>query len=172
MNLRAALEPILSLDLVNWTGLPTATLDQFDTLFGPPVERIESTLGYYPATRYRYQTEHGAYELVVWVREGTAVMIETLKTPDVSILVALPKPSAVLANEILIPDAYAHEYLYCTNGLVLTVAQPYSESGTNRIVRCRGIKPLASVEEFGPAYYQAFDDQVQWANVISGDCRA
>ena len=170
MNLSTALEPMLQIDPLNWNGLPSATMEQFDALFGPPVEETDSTLGYHPATRYHYRAEEGVSELIVWAREGLAVMVETVKTPDVTVLEALPEPNAVLANEILLPDAYAHEYLYCSRGLILTVAQPYHENVANRIVRCRGIKPLASVEEFGPAYYQAFDDQVQWANVPSGGC--
>ena len=76
----------------------------------------------------------------------------------------LPAPDAVLAHEILVPGHYAHEYLYCTRGLVLTVAQ--SLQGNERhIARCRGMAPLAAPREFGPDFYLAFEDRVSWARL-------
>jgi len=162
MNLKAALESMLYIDLANWRGLPGAIAEQFDELFGEPYEREETMLGCFPATRLDYAVNYPAQMLSVWVRDGIAVMVEIQKKPDISILGVLAEPSAVLPNEIILPDAYPHEYLYCDIGLILTVAQPYDVRENKYIARCRGVKKLANAREFGPTYYQAFDEQVRW----------
>lgn len=166
MTLRAALDPILHADVLHWQGLPTASVAEFDALFGTPAERAEATLGYHPATRHRYPYADTP-GLVLWSRDGVAVMFEAPVTPPLPVLDALGTPDRVLPHEILVPDAYAHEYLYCARGLVLTVAQAL-RGGADRIVRCRGIRPLTGPTEFGPAYYRAFEDQVQWSPLDVG----
>jgi hypothetical protein len=149
---------------VNWRGLPEASRAEFDALFGPPRDEQEATLGDRPARRLEYVDAESA-GLIAWERAGRVVMIESTVRPPVSVIAELPAPSAVLAHEILIPGAYAHEYLYCPTGLVLTVSQSLERNGTERIVRLRGVAPLARVEDFGPAYYRPFDDQVQWSDL-------
>ncbi|MEK6677153.1 MAG: hypothetical protein AABZ47_16050 [Planctomycetota bacterium] len=161
MNLQTSLEPILRVEPARWQGLHRATVAEFDALFASPEESIDAVLGYYPATRRRYRTNTGQ-GLMLWARAGEAVMVETLVQPAASVLNELPNPCAILAHEILVPDAYAHEYLYCAIGLVLTVAQPLRGDVPFRIIRCRGVKPLASADEFGLDYYCAFEDQVRW----------
>lgn len=166
--LLTALEPLLSLDPARWTGLPDATVAQFDALFGPPDERIDTVLGAYPASRARYRHDGAAHGVLMWAREGMAIMVQTVMPPDSAVLGELPEPDAVLAHEILVADAYAHEYLYCAAGLVLTVARVLRGSTPDRIVRCRGVKPLERIEVFGPAYYLAFEDRIQWAGLDAG----
>lgn len=168
LNLLAALDPMLRIDPLAWRGLPQATVAEFDAFFGAPEESVESVLGYYPATRRHYLSAATAQGLVLWARAGEAIMVETAAPPPVAVLASLPEPSAVLAQEIFIPEAYAHEYLYCSIGLVLTVAQAFGGEVPSRIVRCRGVKVLVSPEEFGPAYYRPFEDQVRWA-VLTGE---
>jgi hypothetical protein len=163
MTLRDALDPMLHLEPARWTGLPEAEIAQFDALFGPPVDRQAVVLGHYPADLSVYRTDEAARGLQVWARDGVAVMVQTMAKPDASVLATLPPPSAVLAHEILVDDAYAHEYLYCPVGLVLTVAQAYRGDTPDRILRCRGTRALASVDDFGPAYYLPFEDQIRWA---------
>lgn len=162
MTLHAALDPLLRLELACWSGLPQACVAQFDALFGAPEDLREDMLGSYPASHKRYRTDGTAGGLSVWVRDGIAVMVQTLQPPDAAVLATLPEPTAVLAHEIQLPDAYAHEYLYCPVGLVLTVAQAYRKGRPLRVVRCRGTRPLKGVGDFGPAYYQALEDQIRW----------
>lgn len=166
MSLRQVLDPIVRVDPVRWKGLPPVTESGLETLFGEPKERAESVLGYYPATRCLYRLPVSGQGLVAWLRDGEAVLVETLSQPSVTVLERLPAPSAVLAQEILVPDAYAHEYLYCTVGLVLTVCEPLSGEGPDRIVRCRGLRPLADPSDFGPEYYCAFENQVRWETAL------
>ena len=162
MSLRKSLIPMVHVDPVNWRGLPRSIVSDFESIFGPPEESLGTVLGYYPVTRYLYRSVEDHQGLVLWARTGEAVMVATLTQPPVSVLEELPDPCAVLAHEILVPGAYAHEFLYCQVGLVLTVAQPLSGDGPNQIVRCRGINPLTSPAEFGPAYYCSFEDKVLW----------
>lgn len=173
MTLRDAIEPMLRVDPLRWHGLPRVTVADLDALLGAPEESAEAILGYYPALRRRYRAASGAasadHGLVAWARTGEIVMVESLVQPAASVLEALPEPSAVLAQEILVPDSYAYEYLYCAKGLVLTVAKPLRGKATSRIVRCRGVKPLASAAEFGPDYYRPFEDQVRWAERVGGN---
>jgi hypothetical protein len=163
VTLRAALEPMLRADPARWRGLPPTTVAALDALLGAPEESLHGVLGYYPANRRRYRDAATGEGLVAWARDGAVVMVETLAPPDVAVLAALPQPAAVLEHEILVPSAYAHEYLYPETGLVLTVAEPLRGGGPKWIVRCRGVAALASPEAFGPAYYRAFDDQVRWS---------
>ena len=163
MSLQAALDPMLCVEPTRWRGLPQVTVAELDALLGAPDESVDAVLGFYSATRRRYRPGATGQGLAAWARDGAVVMVETLASPPASVLEALPEPSAVLAHEILVPDAYAHEYVYCDIGLVLTVAQPFRDGEPNRIVRCRGVAPLNSPAAFGPAYYRAFEDQVRWS---------
>lgn len=160
-ELRGAVAPLLAGDLPGWRGLPPASVAEFDAVFGPPEDQREEPLGAWPAVRRTYRDAQGR-ALMLWSREGAAVMLEAGTLPDVSQLAQLPAPDSVLPHEILLPGHYAHEYLYCRAGLVLTVAQPLRE-GTLHIARCRGIAPLAAVQDFGPGYYLAFEDRTSWA---------
>ena len=169
MRLADALAPMLRLDPAAWVGLPEATVADFDELLGPPAAFEETTLGSYPARRRRYEAGGASDGLILYSRGDRAVMVETPRPPPLSALAALPEPDAVLARELRLPDAYPHEYLYCATGLVLTVAVPLGtieddedEATPNGILRCRGIRPLARVEEFGPDYYLPLDRRVRW----------
>jgi hypothetical protein len=53
---------------------------------------------------------------------------------------------------------------YCTDGLVLTVAEPLGGDGPTAIARAGGIAPLASPHAFGPAYCLPFADQIRWSS--------
>ncbi|MCB2008136.1 MAG: hypothetical protein KDH93_24220 [Rhodoferax sp.] len=161
-DLRHALDPLLRLDLPRWHGLPQASGAQFNALFGAPDALRQVMLGACPALHRHYRTDAAAGGLHVWLRDALAVMVQTVRAPDATVLAALPEPTAVLAHEIDLPDAYAHEYLYGPLGLVLTVAQAHGHTQPERIVRCRGIRPLASARAFGPAFYLALEDRTLW----------
>ncbi len=77
-------------------------------------------------------------------------------------MAALGSPSAIKPHEILVENTYVHEYLFCERGLVLSVAEPFEEGRPLRIVRCRGIQPIDSPEQFGPEFYQSFEDRIVW----------
>jgi hypothetical protein len=55
-----------------------------------------------------------------------------------------------------------HEYLFCERGLVLSLAEPFEGGQPSQIVRCRGIQPIDSPEQFGSDFYRAFEDEVVW----------
>lgn len=74
----------------------------------------------------------------------------------------LDGPTAVLPHEILVQGTYVHEYLYCQRGLVLSIAEPFQKDQPMKMVRCRGIRLLSSPDEFGPEFYQAFEDKTVW----------
>ncbi|MEN8175527.1 MAG: hypothetical protein ABFS23_07175 [Pseudomonadota bacterium] len=161
---------MIRVDPAAWRGLPEASVQDFDAIFGPPIERETADLGSYPAVRHLYRADDGT-GLVLWSRDKHAVMVEALRAPPLSVLDELPAPSAVLPREIRVPDAYAHEYLYCPIGLILTVTVPLEPAGKEApsgIVRCRGIKPLARVEDFGPAYYLPLEDRIRWSAAVGG----
>ncbi|MCA0439589.1 MAG: hypothetical protein LCH71_03735 [Proteobacteria bacterium] len=162
-SLRILLQPLLAGDLPAWQGLPAVSVADFDALYGPPTVRREEPLGALPAMRHDYAAGDDG-TLAMWSRGGQAVMLAPVHLPSPAVLDTLPAPDAVLAHEILVPGHYAHEYLYCTRGLVLTVAQ--SLQGNERhIARCRGMAPLAAPREFGPDFYLAFEDRVSWARL-------
>lgn len=168
MNLVARIAPLLRHDLTAWTGLPDAGSDDFDAAFGAPVGCEAVTLGELPAERRHYEADGPGGGFFVYARDGDAVMIETQTPPPVGALAALGEPDATLPRELRLEDAYAHEYLWCARGLVLTVAVPLGglddedDGVPERIVRCRGLRPLDRVGDFGPAYYRPLDSRVRW----------
>lgn len=160
-TLHERLAPLLAGDPLAWHGLPPAHVADFDALFGAPLVQQDQVLGAMAAVRRSYRDAQGR-GLVVWSRQDLAVMVEASTLPPPALVAQLPRPDRILAHEILLPDHYAHEYLYCATGLVLTVAEPLGQ-GQAHIARCRGVAALASPQEFGPAYYLAFEDQISWA---------
>jgi hypothetical protein len=160
MNLIDALAPLLDADLVRWHGLPPLSRAALDAAYGAPATIEAADLGRHPASRLRYDAPGQGF--VAWERDGAIVMIEAGRMPEPEVLARLPAPDARLRNEILLDDAYAREYLYCADGLVLTVAEPFGGGAPTAIVRARGIASLAGPHEFGPAYYLPFADQIRW----------
>lgn len=159
-GLKERLAPLLAGELLNWRGLPSAHTADFDALFGNPYAHGELALGAWPAIRCAYRDAQGR-GLVLWSRQDRAVMVEAETLPPCAVVAQLPQPDRILPHEILVLGHYAHEYLYCAIGLVLTVAEPLSE-GRAHIARCRGIAPLTSPEDFGSAWYLAFEDRTSW----------
>ncbi|HWS90142.1 MAG TPA: hypothetical protein VN282_24445 [Pyrinomonadaceae bacterium] len=158
----ARLRPFLDGDLRAWAGLPGLSLATLSAVLGQPSRREETKLGWYDATRYTFEAEAPSGGLAAYIRGGAVVMIEALKPPPASAAEGLGEPCAVKPHEILVEGAYVHEYLYCERGLVLSVAEPFDKAEPSRLVRCRGLRPLAGPEEFGPEFYMAFEERVVW----------
>lgn len=156
MRVAPLLRPLVRGAPEDWHGLPLLAPAAFDAEVGPPVAFAEAALGDEPAERRTYP---GA--ILAWVRDGTVVLVEVAGAWPATALDALESPCAILPNEILVQGGYAHEYLFCARGLVATVVQPH-DGGANRIVRLRGIAPIAGPDEFGRGYYQAFEDRIRW----------
>lgn len=93
---------------------------------------------------------------------GDVVLIETLLEPDASVLAELGPPSAAKAHEILVNDAYVHEWVYADRGLVLSVAEPFAAPTDRRVVRCRGVRPLKTADDYGPEFHMAFEDDASF----------
>lgn len=144
----------------DWRGLPPGAESTLEASLGEAVEVVDGRLGYYPAERRRYRAAGG--DVLLWVRAGEGVMIEAPVDLPASALDGLEAPCAVLPHEILAEDGYAHERLYCERGLVATVIEPFAGGGAERVVRLRGIAPVASPADFGPELYKSADDRVRW----------
>jgi hypothetical protein len=155
MTTAAFLQPLRGGDLAAWHGLPPLPADAFDATLGAPAIVAEAELGGLPAERRAYG------DVIVWARAGAIVMVEFAGAWRAATLDALESPCAILPNEILVQGGYAHEYLFCVRGLVATVVRPH-DGGANRIVRLRGIAPIAAPDEFARGYYQAFEDRIRW----------
>lgn len=156
------LRPFLNHELLAWQGLPTITVAELSGTLGSPAETAIAALGFYAADRYTYPLDVPSQGLVAYVRQNQVVLIEALIPPPLSAVEALPEPCGIKAQEIVVPNAYAHEYVYCDRGLVLTIAETLDHRIPNRLVRCRGIPPIATADDFGPAYYKSFEDQIYW----------
>lgn len=156
---RARLQSFLESDLVAWKGLPLLTVETLTAVLGQPTKTEETKLGWYAANLHIYETESPAGGLAAYSRDSQVVMIEALIPPPLSAMEGLGEPSAVKPHEILVPGAYVHEYLYCQRGLVLSVAEPFEKGSPLRLVRCRGVYPMNSPEEFGPELYMAFEER-------------
>jgi hypothetical protein len=158
-----ALQPLLLHQPAEWRGLPEMSCDELAGLLASAPAREPGQLGFYSADRLVFRLEVPSRGLVAYARENRVLLVETIDPPNLETIRELPEPDVVLAQEILVPNAYAPEHLYCDRGLVLTIARPLSGSGPGRLVRCRGIKPLKNPREFGAEYYRPFEDETYWA---------
>ena len=162
ITVRATLRPFLEGDLRSWNGLPALSMVALGAALGEPGKGERTNLGWYPADRYTYAVDSPTGGINAYARDRVVILIETIVAPPLSAMNGLGEPSAILPNEILAPDAYVHEYLYCEKGLVLSIAEPFEKQRPKKIVRCRGIKPLNSPDEFGPEFYLAFENRTAW----------
>jgi hypothetical protein len=157
-----ALEPLLALDPAAWRGLPPLTVADLDRCLGPFAAAEEAQLGWYPADRRTYRLDRPSGGLDCFSRDGQVVLVETLEPPPSSVLEVLGPPSGVKPHEILVEGAYVPEWVYADRGLVLSVAEPFAAPDDRRVVRCRGVRVLASADEFGPEYHLAFEDRTSY----------
>jgi hypothetical protein len=157
-----SLQPLLEGAPATWHGLPPLPADAFDPVPGTPAAVDEADLGGLPAERRTYGN------VTVWARDGAVVMVEIPCDLPASTLAGLEAPCAALPNELAIPGGYAREQLYCARGLVATIVKPH-DGGEERIVRLRGIVPIADPQAFGPGLYQPFEDRVRWATPSRGE---
>ena len=156
------LKPLLDQDLVLWKGLPKTLVETLTAVLGQAIKTEQAALGWYLADRYTFKVEEPARDLVAYARNGEVVLIQPFVPPPLSAMEPLGQPSAILPHEILSPDAYVHEYLYCQRGLVLSIAEPFQKGKPWDIVRVRGIRPLDNPNEFGPEFYRVFEDKMVW----------
>lgn len=155
MSVADLIRPLTAGRPADWHGLAATAVARFDADLGAPVAVAQAELGYYPAERRDYGGP------IVWARNGQAVMVEVACDLPAAALDGLEEPCASLPAELLLPDGYPHEHLYCRRGLVVTLVRPFAGGG-KRILRLRGIAPIDDPEEFGPELYRAFEDQVHW----------
>jgi hypothetical protein len=159
---RRRFEPFLRGELESWRGLPDVSIQTITEALGPPEGPESVTLGWFRAERFEYRVESATGGMAAYARDGRVVLVESLVAPDISASNRLGEPCAVKPQEIVVPDAYVHEYLYCDRGLVLSIAEPFASGSPSRILRCRGIAVMAEPSGFGPDLYRAFEDQVVW----------
>lgn len=161
-KLRQRLEPLLSGELARWDGLPRVSVAELVALGGKPLARDSVKLGAYSAERLRFFSQEAQRALLAYARDEAVVMVELVPPPDIAVMTELGEPDAVLPQEMFLEDAYAHEYLYCARGLLLTVAQPFGAAAPNRLHRCRGIASLNDPGALGPELYTPLDTDVKW----------
>ena len=162
MDAEAALSAFVSGRLADWPGLPALSTAELQSLYGPPVDRRQVTLGAYPAWRLELAPTEEGRTLAAYERGGEIVLVEVEPPPGLSALAGLPEPTAILPQEIDVEGAYAHEYLYGERGLMVTVAQRLDRSAPDQIVRCRGIRPLPPSGRPGAELYMPLDTQIKW----------
>jgi len=163
-DLRKELAPLIAGNLLAWHGLPLIGSDSLEDVIGPIKNRTEVLLGAYPAECYLFEVGTSGQEIAAFVRLGVVVMMENLRPPQISSMEYLEEPCAILPQEILVEGFYAYEYLYCSRGLVLTVAKALEEKKDQerRLIRCRGIRPIDSVKDFGPELYMSWENLIHF----------
>src|SRR5258706_3095809 len=117
-------EPFLRGDLESWRGLPDVSIRTLKEALGPPEGPESVTLGWFPAERFEFRLESATGGMAAYARDGRVVLVESLVAPNISAAERLGQPCAIKPQEIVVPDCYVHEYLYCGRGLVLSIAEP------------------------------------------------
>ena len=162
LNILAVLQTFASWDIYKWKGLPVLSLDDLREVLGVPIESSDDELGWYQVQRLRFKIESPSQSIDVYVRDGKVLMLQGRTTPPVSILSKLGQPCAIKPHEILLEGAYVHEYLYCKQGLLISVAEFADKKRPLQLIRFRGIRSLEHPDELGAELYRAFEDQVSW----------
>lgn len=161
-ELQQAFHPLLAGELALWRGLPDATPEELAAALGEASAPETVTVGAYPAERLELRLRDEEPVVAAFVRHGRVILVEVVPPPGMDAMAGLPEPTAVLPQEIEVEDAYAHEYLWAERGLLLTLAQAFDRPEPDRLVRCRGIRPIADRSGLGAELYMPLDTQVKW----------
>jgi hypothetical protein len=153
----AAVAPLLRFDLAAFAGLPQVLAADVEAAWGAPARVEEVRLGRYPALRSTFPRPAPGGGLEVFARGGEVLAVETLVPPPVEAMGPLGEPTTILPHELRAEGAYVHEYLYAPRGLVLSVTEPFAQEDAVRLLRCRGVRPMASAAEYGPELYRSLD---------------
>jgi len=158
-----ALGALLHFRLPEWHGLPSCLSTDIERIFGLPFSTDNANLGSYPALRETYTIpKYVAAGLIVYSRAHRVIVIETVKSPPLEVLDLLGQPDTRKPPEFTLSGYLVREYLYCSRGLVLSVAEALDPKIDPRlqIVRCRGIRALNAPEEYGAEYYLALQNSL------------
>ena len=162
MNAPEAIQSFIESRLSDWRGLPDLTISALSRIVGAPTVREDGPLGTSTAMRHTFELRHRNASLFAWERNGHVVLIEIWPPPGLEALEGLPEPTAILPQEIRLEGAYAHEYFFADRGLLLTIARSL-ESGDDRLVRCRGIRPMPPTARAPePDIYQPLATRIKW----------
>ena len=151
-----ALNALLNFRLTEWHGLVPCFTADIAQLYDTPFSVEDVYLGLYPALRETYALpESTASGLVIYSRAHRVIAVETIKPPPLAVMDELGHPDVRKPPELTIPDYLIREYLYCRNGLVLSVAESLNTltEPNLKIVRCRGIAVLKAPHEYGVEFY-------------------
>ena len=157
------LQPLLDFlrgNLAAWYGLPAVRVQDLVSAFGSATSSTSIDLGAAVATRLSFSLIGEARTLVAYSRQDEVVMVEAEPPPDLSALAPLGAPTSILPQEIWVPGAYAHEYVYDERGLLVTVAEHLDGSALKELVRCRGIRAFAFSERIPSDLYLPLDAKV------------
>ena len=161
-SLKAQLDSLVRGDIDRWYGLPSVSIDEVKSILGKAEEVQEAAVGAHPAGLYRFSHSPSGSKIDIYERHGMAIMVEVRPVPNVDLLSVLGAPTAVLPQELSIEGAYAHEYLYCDRGLLMTVAQDLSGKIPDKVIRLRGIKKMKGPDELNSELYFPLDAQENW----------
>jgi hypothetical protein len=162
VNAPEAIQSFIEGRLSDWRGLPNLTIPALSEIVGAPTARENAPLGSSTALRHAFELRDRNASLFAWERNGHVVLIEISPPPGLEALDSLPEPTALLPQEIRIEGAYAHEYFFADRGLLVTIARPL-ENGADRLVRCRGIRPLPPTARAPePDIYQPLATRIKW----------
>jgi hypothetical protein len=157
------LDPLLKLRLADWHGPWPLLLDQLDELLGPRSEPAEVELGYHPAQAHTYKPDGADRAIVAYARGAEVIMLEVTPVPEDLALDELGEPDARLSQEISVPGAFAHEFLYAERGLLVTVAQDLLPPRHSRVLRVRAIQPVpAGTTVLGAELYRRLDTRTKF----------
>ena len=162
MGIQLKNQPFIDLELKKWKGLGFYTIDEFSELFGQLEEVRDSKVGYFPAICYQYHVDNVKYPLKIYERGGIAIMLEIEAILDIALLDDLEEPSVILLPELSIEEAYAHEYLYCNRGLLITVLEYDNPTRKNEIMRIRGFGTIDAVRDLKSDLYYPLDNQIKF----------
>jgi hypothetical protein len=163
VNAPEAIQSFIESRLSDWPGLPDLSISTLSEMVGAPTAREDAPLGSSTALRHVFELrDRNNASLFAWERNGHVVLIEISPPPGLEALEGLPEPTAILPQEIRIEGAYAHEYFFADRGLLLTIARSL-ESGDDRLVRCRGIRPMPPTARAPePDIYQPLATRIKW----------
>jgi len=162
-RLTQILAPFFDLNLRKWKGLPHLKVEQFQAAFGTPISISEEEVGCFPARCSHFMFDSDC-KFKVYDRQGEVIML-CIMQPKITkdIYSDLGEPDEILRPELFRDEGYAHEELYCKNGILITRLQYRDKTRDDAIIRLRTFQPIDSVSELNSELYFPWESREKWS---------
>ena len=141
-------------------GLPSCTIGFVKNKYGSPVSIKETQLGISSANKHTLHINN--QEIGIYERNNNFLIVSKRVEFEMKFLSDFGEPCEILPQQIDVQNHYAHEYLFCEKGLLITVLEPLNKQLEKTISRIRAIQAISDPKNLSPELYLSLDNQINW----------